>query len=80
MIRLISINPDLSVVFSDCTIRQGVFCELGLGEVDFLAISTELKKSGYDGWIVVEQDVLPGMGSPRESAQRNRDYLQSIGL
>ena len=62
------------------SIRQGVFCELGLGEVDFPAISTELKKSGYDGWVVVEQDVLPGMGSPRESAQRNRDYLQSIGL
>jgi inosose dehydratase len=29
---------------------------------------------------VVEQDVLPGMGEPRESAQRNRDYLRSIGL
>jgi inosose dehydratase len=29
---------------------------------------------------VVEQDVLPGMGAPKESAQRNRDYLRSIGL
>jgi inosose dehydratase len=28
----------------------------------------------------VEQDVLPGMGTPRESAQRNRDYLKSIGI
>lgn len=61
-------------------IRQGVFCELGQGNVDFPAIETELKKNGYDGWIVVEQDVLPGMGSPKESAQRNRDYLRSIGL
>jgi inosose dehydratase len=32
------------------------------------------------GWIVVEQDVLPGMGTPKESAQRNREYLKSIGL
>jgi len=24
--------------------------------------------------------VLPGMGTPKESAQRNRDYLRSIGL
>ena len=62
------------------SVRQGVFCELGQGGVDFPAILTELKKSGYDGWIVVEQDVLPGMGSPKDSAQRNRDYLRSIGL
>lgn len=62
------------------SVRQGVFCELGQGEVDFPAIGAELKNSGYDGWIVVEQDVLPGMGSPKESAQRNRDYLMSIGL
>ena len=27
---------------------------------------------------VVEQDVLPGMGTPRESAARNRQYLHSI--
>jgi hypothetical protein len=24
--------------------------------------------------------VLPGMGTPRESARRNRDYLRSIGV
>jgi len=24
--------------------------------------------------------VLPGMGSPKECAQRNRDYLASLGL
>ena len=35
---------------------------------------------GYDGWIVVEQDVLPSLGAPKESAQRNRDYLRGIGL
>jgi inosose dehydratase len=26
----------------------------------------------------VEQDVLPGMGAPRESARRNREYLRSV--
>jgi len=62
------------------SVRQGVFCELGQGEVDFPAILTELKRNDYKGWIVVEQDVLPGMGTPRESAQRNQDYLRSIGL
>jgi inosose dehydratase len=40
----------------------------------------ELQRAQYDGWIVVEQDVLPGMGAPAESARRNREYLQSLGV
>lgn len=62
------------------SVKHGVFCELGKGDVDFPAIIAELKKCNYDGWIVVEQDVLPGMGSPEESARRNRNYLKTIGL
>jgi inosose dehydratase len=62
------------------SVRRGIFCELGKGDVNFQGIANCLKERGYDGWIVVEQDVLPGMGSPKESAQRNRDYLRSIGL
>jgi len=61
-------------------IRNGVFCELGKGAVDFPAVRDALIAMGYDGWIVVEQDVLPSMGAPKQSAQRNRDYLRSIGL
>lgn len=62
------------------SVGHGVFCELGRGDVDFPAVARALGELGYDGWIVVEQDVLPGMGSPKESARRNRDYLRSIGL
>ncbi len=61
-------------------IRRGVFCELGRGAVDFPAMRDALTGMGYDGWIVVEQDVLPSLGAPKESAQRNRDYLRGIGL
>jgi inosose dehydratase len=75
------------VHFKDCdprvavqSVEHGVFCELGRGDVDFPAVIGVLKDIGYTGWIVVEQDVLPGMGTPKESAQRNRDYLHSIGL
>lgn len=61
-------------------IGQGVFPELGQGAVDFAAVYSALQEIDYSGWIVVEQDVLPGMGSPAESAKRNRDYIKSIGL
>jgi inosose dehydratase len=61
-------------------VRHGVFCELGSGCVDFPAVSEWLQQHNYQGFITVEQDVLPGMGQPKESAGRNRDYLRSIGL
>ncbi|MBV8142764.1 MAG: TIM barrel protein [Verrucomicrobia bacterium] len=60
-------------------LRQGVFCELGKGEVDFPSLMKELEKLDYAGWGVVEQDVLPGMGKPKESARRNRDYIRWLG-
>ena len=61
------------------SVRNGIFCELGNGNVDFPAVLQELETAGYDGWGVVEQDVLPGIGSPKESAARNRAYLNSLG-
>jgi inosose dehydratase len=61
-------------------LRHGVFCELGRGSVDFAALLRTLDRTGYDGWVVVEQDVLPGMGAPADSARRNRRYLREIGI
>ena len=61
-------------------VRRGVFCELGKGSVPFGAIVKELEKQRYDGWIVVEQDVLPGMGTPFESAKTSREVLRGLGL
>lgn len=60
--------------------REGVFCELGKGAVDFPTLLREVEKLGYDGWAIVEQDVLTDdLDAPRQSAQRNRDYLRSLG-
>ncbi|HJU42367.1 MAG TPA: sugar phosphate isomerase/epimerase [Vicinamibacterales bacterium] len=61
-------------------VRAQLFCELGTGVVDFASIAGALKSSGYGGWIVVEQDVFPGYGSPKASAQRSREFLRGLGL
>jgi inosose dehydratase len=62
-------------------LAQGVFCELGQGAVPFADIVQQMRESAYAGWIVVEQDILPGATEePRESARRNRDYLRTLGL
>lgn len=62
------------------SVNAGIFCELGKGIVDFPAIVKELKTQNYNEWIVVEQDVLPGMGDPKACALRNREYIRTLGL
>ena len=59
-------------------LRHGIFCELGKGCVDFPAFLRRLRERGYEGYALVEQDILPGMGTPKESARRNLEYLRSI--
>jgi inosose dehydratase len=60
--------------------RRGIFCELGAGDVDLKAFFAELERSGYEGWIVVEQDRIPREDEPlSESAEaqvRNRNWLR----
>ena len=62
------------------SVEEGVFCELGKGNVDFQSIVDILNEKGFDGWIVVEQDVLPGMGAPKKCAFNNREFIRSLGL
>lgn len=62
------------------SVAHGVFCELGKGCVDFPWTTQWLRGRGYGGFITVEQDVLPGMGAPKESARRNRNYLKTLEL
>lgn len=60
---------------------QGIFCNLGQGDVDFPAIRTILLEAGYQGWCTVEQDCDPALaGSPTGDARLNRDTLAGIGF
>jgi inosose dehydratase len=62
------------------SLKHAIFCELGRGAVPFSCSSGRLREPGYQGWVVAEQDVLPGMGAPKEYARRNREYLRGSGL
>ncbi len=62
-------------------VAAGVFCALGEGEVDFPGVIREMEKIGYDGWAVVEQDILTDdLDAPKRFSAANRAYLRSIGL
>lgn len=61
--------------------EAGVFCELGKGDVDFPAIIDHVENLGYDGWAIVEQDVLSATPEyPKAAARRNREYLRELSL
>ncbi|MEM8787341.1 MAG: TIM barrel protein [Pseudomonadota bacterium] len=60
---------------------QGIFCNLGEGDVDFPAVRQVLLKADFQGWCTVEQDCDPaGATSPIDDARANRAYLRSIGF
>ena len=64
--------------------RRGAFCPLGAGDLDIDAILKGLRALDYRGWLVVEQDMIPGPETPPDAAaldqDRNRAYLRARGL
>jgi inosose dehydratase len=60
---------------------QGVFCTLGEGCVDFLALKQALIETGFSGWGTIEQDRDPQGARPTlADAAANLNYLKSVGL
>ncbi|AFO86694.1 sugar phosphate isomerase/epimerase family protein [Phaeobacter inhibens] len=60
---------------------QGIFCNLGEGDVDFPAVRQLLVDAGFSGWCTVEQDCDPTLDpDPVGDARANREYLESIGF
>ncbi|MDQ3854932.1 MAG: sugar phosphate isomerase/epimerase [Chloroflexota bacterium] len=56
-----------------------IFCELGLGTIDFGPIMQAIEDVGYTDWITVEIDV--STSTPYESLRQCRDFVQNeLGL
>jgi inosose dehydratase len=61
-------------------VRNSVFYGLGGGEVNFGALIAKLRERDYGGWVVVEDELPPGMGDPLERAKLDREYLRGLGV
>jgi inosose dehydratase len=56
-----------------------IFCELGLGSIDFVPIMDAIREIGYEGWLTVEID--QSTSTPYQSLEQCRDYIQgTLGL
>ena len=64
--------------------RRRAFCRLGDGDVALDRVLEELDGVGYDGWLIVEQDILPdaeeGADTPAKDQASNREWLRARGL
>ena len=60
----------------------GVFRELSLGMIDFREMSKVLNDSGFDGWVIVEDELSrrPAPGATLPVVRRTRQYLREIGM
>ncbi len=65
-------------------LARGVFCPLGQGDSGVDAVLDTLRRNGYSGWLVIEQDqALRASDTPASvvAGQReNREYLRRIGI
>jgi inosose dehydratase len=81
-----SIDPDVldrsrreALPFSKAVARD-VMCGLERGAVDFRAFDGVLREVGFEGFVVVEQDMYPAPpDKPLPIAKANRDYLRRLG-
>ena len=63
-------------------VRDGMYRPLGSGDVDITAIVGHLRKHGYDGWYVLEQDTIlteePRGEGPMADVNTSAEYLRRV--
>ena len=63
-------------------VKQGIFRPLGQGDVDIAAMVSTLEAAGYQGWYVLEQDVMldaePTDEGPAHDVRACLDYLAKV--
>jgi inosose dehydratase len=52
-------------------VRDGMYTPLGAGDVDIAGIVTALRRNGFDGWFVMEQDTVLGAEPTDEGPVRD---------
>lgn len=63
----------------DQAVGQGIFTEIGSGDVDFAHVMSVLDAAGFDGWVIAETD-LTLLDTPAESARQCRMALRKLGF
>jgi inosose dehydratase len=64
---------------AEASYAAGIMCPLPEGVVDIRAVMRLLDERGFDGPVVVEQDVAENaVETPLDLARRNLDYIRGL--
>jgi inosose dehydratase len=61
-------------------LEANVFCPLGAGVVDFALVASQLDRIGYRGFATIEQDRVPGTGTPVADLRKSLEVLARAGF
>lgn len=63
-------------------VTEDIMIEPGKGSIDFAKLHTIMEEKGYEGWVVVEQDLFPvkSFDVPLPIAKRGRENLAKAGF
>lgn len=76
--RIVAASGPVEEIWTD-----RAFCPLGEGDVPIADILATLTSMDYSGWLVVEQDIMPGPGDPADAHRAqiaNRELLRTHGF
>ncbi len=63
-------------------VKEGIFRPLGRGDLDIAALVRALERGGYQGWYVLEQDVMldgtPTDAGPMADVRTSLDFLRGL--
>lgn len=59
---------------------RGIFCPLGAGVVDLGEVVASLRAIGYAGYATIEQDRVPGTGTPLDDLRASLRTLSAAGV
>lgn len=64
-------------------VKQGMFAPIGEGDIDFKAIVAKLNEVGFNGYYVLEQDIMldeepPAGGGPIDNARKSFEALKAL--
>jgi inosose dehydratase len=79
MTEIIADNAPATDIWS-----REAFCQLGQGDLNVAEVLGGLRSTGFEGWLVVEQDILPRtakrFAQAAQDQRDNRAFLASMGL
>lgn len=64
-------------------VREGMYTPLGRGDIDIAGIVTALRRNGFDGWFVMEQDTIlaaePLDDGPVQDVRTSVTFMHDVG-